>query len=220
MSTISKEDYLKTLYHMKLIDNQNVSTAKIAARLEISNAATSEMAKKLDDLGFVNYERYKGVDLTKKGQKYALNIVRRHRLWELFLMNTLGLNWGEVHDEAEKLEHQTSEFLLDKIDEFLGYPEFDPHGDPIPNKNGELPNMPEFIPLSKGRVGAIYRVVKVDHESNQLMQYFSKLGIELNTLIEIVSRLEYDNSVTVTINKQNHTFSEKVAEKLSVVKSN
>lgn len=217
MPTISKEDYLKTIYNIKKSGDEKVSTYDLAAKLEISNAATSEMAKKLGEQGLIVYEKYKGVDLTNDGQKIALGIVRRHRLWELFLIQTLGLSWGEVHDEAERLEHHTSDFLLNRIDKFLNYPEFDPHGDPIPDKNGEMPELPECISLKDTSVGKKYKVIRVDHQSNEVMEYFSQLGIELYKEIEVVNKLSFDNSIFIRINDKVHTFSERVADKLSVV---
>jgi DtxR family Mn-dependent transcriptional regulator len=139
MITISKEDYLKEIYKIAIDNDSNVSTANLAEKLSVTNAATSDMAKKLAKAGYIIYEKYKGIRLTTRGKKEALKIIRRHRLWESFLIETLGLNWGEVHEEAEKLEHQTSDFLIDKIDEYLDYPQFDPHGEPIPTKLGRIP---------------------------------------------------------------------------------
>ena len=122
-----------------------MSTAFLADKLEVSNAASTDMVKRLNTQGLLRYEKYKGVELTDQGEKLALRTIRRHRLWETFLINTLGLSWSEVHEEAEVLEHQTSDFLIDKIDQFLDYPEFDPHGDPIPSKDGKIPEIPDAI---------------------------------------------------------------------------
>lgn len=134
MSTISKENYLKVIFNQNELVNDFVTTSQMAQELDVSNAAISDMAKKLSSEGLITYEKYKGMELTSKGEKMALKVIRRHRLWELFLMKILGLNWSEIHDEAENLEHHSSDFLIDKIDEYLGYPEFDPHGHPIPKK--------------------------------------------------------------------------------------
>ncbi|MBU1101203.1 MAG: metal-dependent transcriptional regulator [Bacteroidetes bacterium] len=220
MITISKEDYLKEIYALSLFTDEPVSTSKIAEKLNITNAATSDMAKKLSALDLLSYEKYKGVKLTEKGRTIALNTIRRHRLWETFLIKTLGLNWGEVHDEAEVLEHQTSEFLMDRIDQFLNFPEFDPHGDPIPTKEGLMPVLPEVVCLTEAEIGKTYIIQKVDHDNKEVMDYFTKLGIELYSEIALEDRMKFDNSVFVSINNIRHTFSQQVASKLFVVNKN
>ncbi len=217
MNTISKENYLKTIYQIKKPKSKKVSTAHLAKRLEVSNAATSDMAKKLFDLGLVKYQPYRGVELTAKGEKLALNVIRRHRLWELFLIKTLNLSWSEVHTEAERLEHQASDFLIDRIDEYLDYPDFDPHGDPIPNKNGELPVQPDSVKLTAAEVGKFYFIHRVKNDDIKLLDYLTELGLKLNMQLQVLSRLEFDNSVRVKINNKEHSFSEKIAEKLSLV---
>lgn len=216
--SFSKEDYLKEIYKMSGSNNLRVSTAHLAEKLEVTNAATSEMAKKLHSQGFVHYEKYKGLKLTAKGEKLALNMLRRHRLWETFLIKTLDFSWSQVHREAEILEHQTSDLLIDKIDSHLGYPEFDPHGDPIPNKNGKMPVCPELISLAEAKVGSSYYVARVDHQNEEVMEYFTSLGIELNTKIELMNRLEFDNSIFILFNNKKHSFSATLANKLFVIK--
>lgn len=220
MITISKEDYLKEIYSLSLISDGPVSTAKIAERLNITNAATSDMAKKLSKLDLLSYEKYKGVELTKEGEKIALNTIRRHRLWESFLFKTLELNWGEVHDEAEILEHQTSDYLIDRIDQFLSFPKFDPHGDPIPSKDGVIPESPEIICLTDAEIAREYVVQKVNHESKEIMEYFTKLGIELYSELTIVDRLNFDNSVFIRVNNSEFTLSSQIASKLFVTNKN
>jgi DtxR family Mn-dependent transcriptional regulator len=214
MSTISKENYLKTLYTQDKSTEASVTTSQIAEKLNVTNAATSEMAKKLSNAGLVNYQRYKGVELTTKGKKVALNVLRRHRLWELFLMEVLNLTWDEVHDEAELLEHQTSERLIDKIDEFLNFPTFDPHGSPIPQKNGELPKMPELVSLTNAIEGSTYCVARVSDRNSELIKYFSKIGLILNKKIKIVEFLTFDNSVVIELDGAETTISEKTARSI------
>lgn len=218
MTSISKEDYLKTLYLLRSDTVSKISTLAIANRLGVSNAATSEMAKKLNEFGLVKYVKYKGVQLTKKGEKTALDIIRRHRLWELFLMETLNLSWNEVHEEAEKLEHNSSSFLIQQIDNYLDFPKFDPHGDPIPDSNGKMPEMPDNVRLKDADVGGVYRIIRVDHRHKELVDYFLKLKLKLNQTIELIDRLEFDRSVSVKLNGSNHTFSEKIAGMLFVSK--
>jgi DtxR family Mn-dependent transcriptional regulator len=212
MSTISKENYLKTLYTKDKIENVVVTTSQIAESLNVSNAATSEMAKKLSNQGLVNYKKYKGIELTNRGEKIALNVLRRHRLWELFLMEVLNLTWDEVHDEAELLEHQTSENLIDKIDEYLNFPEFDPHGSPIPNKKGKLPLMPKLKPLLSGEEGATYSVARVSDKNSELIKYFTKIGLTLNKKIKIIEKLTFDNSIVIELNNSSISLSEKTAQ--------
>lgn len=216
MPTISKENYLKSIYSLNVTNEENVTTSQVAQKLDITNAATSEMARKLSEQGYLTYEKYKGVELTDKGKKVALQIIRRHRLWEAFLMKVLGMSWSEVHDEAERLEHNTSEALINKIDEHLDFPEFDPHGHPIPNKNGEIPKIPKLVSLVNAEVGKRYKIFRVADESSELIQYLTKLDLILYKEIKIVEKLSFDNSIIVQVNGSNHSLSEKVAEKVSV----
>jgi len=216
MPTISKENYLKSIYSLNLTNSENVTTSQVAQKLEITNAATSEMARKLSEQGYLTYEKYKGVELTDKGKKIALQIIRRHRLWESFLMKVLGMSWSEVHDEAERLEHNTSDSLINKIDEHLDFPEFDPHGHPIPNKNGEIPKIPKLVSLVNAEVGKKYKIFRVADESSELIQYLTKLDLILYKEIKIIEKLSFDNSIIVQVNGSNHSLSEKVAEKVSV----
>ncbi len=216
MSTISKENYLKAIFcHISEMEN-NASTSRIANHLSISSSAISDMAKKLSKEGLVKYEKYKGIMLTPHGEKAALKVIRRHRLWELFLMNVLGLDWSEVHDEAEKLEHYSSEFLIDRIDEYLGHPDFDPHGHPIPKKNGSIPEIPNVILLAEAETNNKYELIRVNDKESELINFLKKVGLKLNSKLEIVDKLDYDNSISVMFNKKNITLSKKVTDNLFV----
>lgn len=217
MPTVSKEDYLKAIYSLYSGAGGAVSTSAIAEALGVSKAATSEMGQKLSQIGLVEYEKYKGMLLTNEGRKIALQILRRHRLWELFLVKVLDLDWDKVHSEAETLEHAASDFLVDKIDDYLKHPKFDPHGAPIPDKNGKLPAEPENFLLTEGKKGHTYRVFRVRDEDNELLSYLSKLGIELDKKISVVDILPFDNSVIISIDSVNHSLSEKLASCLYVV---
>ncbi len=216
MSTISKENYLKTIYNLVCDNETAVSTSQLAAKLEISNAATSDMAKKLSDQGLIDYVKYKGMELTEEGEKIAIDVIRRHRLWELFLMKVLNLSWGEVHDEAENLEHFTSNFLIDKIEKHLGYPKFDPHGEPIPQKNGEIPEITDQISLTFAEVGREYKVMRVYDKSSELIDYFTKLGLLLYAELVIQDKLSFDNSILIGVNGKSHSLSSEVANKIFV----
>lgn len=216
MSTVSKENYLKVIYNHNYSFGENASTVKLAQELAVSNAAISDMAKKLSQEGLISYKKYKGMELTGEGEKIALNVIRRHRLWELFLIKVLDLPWSQVHDQAEKLEHHTSEFLIDKIDEYLDYPEFDPHGHPIPRKNGSLPKSPKLMVLADAEVGSEYEIIQVDDRDNKLIDYLSKIGLVLNTKFEVISKLEFDKSLTVKFGSQTVSISQKISESIFV----
>lgn len=216
MPTVSKEDYLKTIYNQKFEKNDIVTTSELAEVLEISNAATSEMAKKLSNEGYVEYTKYKGLDLTNEGEKIALEVIRRHRLWELFLIRVLNLSWSEVHEEAEHLEHNTTDFLINKIDQFLQYPQFDPHGSPIPTKTGELPSQPSLILLLTAEPGKKYFVKRVHDESAELVNYFTKIGLLIDSSVTMLKRFAFDNSVLIMINNVEITLSEKVCRSIYV----
>jgi len=220
MPTVSKENYLKAVYNRINESEGGATTSVLAEKLEVSNAAISDMAKKLSDQGLITYAKYKGMELTSKGEKIALKVIRRHRLWELFLMQSLGLSWSEVHDEAENLEHHTSDFLIDKIDEFLGTPKFDPHGDPIPQKNGVVPKSPEVVELGKAEVGKKYKVGRVSDKNNDLINYLTQIGIELSKEIEIIDKLSFDKSVIVKIDSKNYSLSELVASNVFLERLN
>lgn len=216
MPTVSKEDYIKAAYKIKYEENIRASTKAIAARLNISNAATSEMAKRLASEGFIKYEKYKELDLTALGENLALNVIRRHRLWELFLMKVLNLTWSEVHEEAEKLEHQSSDNLIDKIDSFLDYPSFDPHGEPIPSKSGKIPSISGLHPMSRCREGFSYQIRTVISEAKNLLEHLSSLDIGIKTSFQVVQRVKYDNSLRVSIDGNEHFLSEKITDKILV----
>ncbi len=216
MATISKENYLKTIFNYKTNSGVNATTAKVAQDLSVSNAAISEMAKKLSDEGLISYKKYKGMELTTNGEKIALKVIRRHRLWELFLVKALGIGWNEVHSEAERLEHHTSEFLIDKIDEYLGFPDFDPHGHPIPKKNGTIPKTPKVILLSEAEKNNVYEFVRVDDRDSELINYLIRIEFLLNTELTVVDKLSFDNSVTISFNKKSLSMSKELTKSIYV----
>src|SRR6201991_95913 len=146
MNTLAEENYLKSIYHLSMGD-ENVSTNQIAAALNTKASSVTDMLKKLADKALINYTRYQGVSLTPSGEKIAVNIIRKHRLWEYFLVEKLDFKWDQVHDMAEELEHISSTELIDRLDKFMGYPKHDPHGDPIPDRDGKF-KMHELKPVS------------------------------------------------------------------------
>ncbi|NWF49995.1 MAG: metal-dependent transcriptional regulator [Ignavibacteriaceae bacterium] len=215
MKNISKEDYLSVIY--KSADsNGEIKANQIAEKMNISPAAVTDMLRKLSKEGYVNYKRYKGTKLTKSGEEYARNMVRRHRIWELFLHQIVGLPWDKVHDEAHNLEHSASDELINRMEEMLDFPEYDPHGDPIPDKNGKLPEGNIGIPLSAVKPGHKVKVNRVHDFDSSFLQYISKIGIKLNKEITVIETLEFDNSLLVDIDNKETSISSKVAANIFV----
>ena len=218
MKNISKEDYLSTIYKNRDSDGI-IKGNQIAEKLEISNAAVSDMLKKLSIDGFVDHKRYRGIRLTGEGEDYARNMVRRHRIWEVFLHQIVGLPWDKVHDEAENLEHSSSDDLINRMEEMLDFPEFDLHGNPIPNKNGELPEQSQGVPLNSVTPGTKVIVIRVNDISNSFLNYISQMGLELNREIEVKEFLDYDSSILILIDGREVNLSSKLASNIFVIQS-
>ena len=199
MSTISEENYIKAIYKLSHDFKNEVTTSSIADYLDTKASSVTDMVQKLADKEFVNYMKYQGVSLTSSGKELAIKIVRKHRLWELFLYQTLGFKWNEIHEIAEELEHIKSEILIEKLDKFLNYPKKDPHGDPIPDANGIFPENKSFD-LSKLYIGKKGIVVGVHDKTSAFLSYLDKINIQLGTEIEILEWYEYDHSVDIKIN--------------------
>lgn len=198
MLSYTEENYLKAIYHLSNHGQLEVGTNDISDTLKTKPATVSDMLKKLSAKNLIGYVKYQGVTLTDEGRLLALGIIRKHRLWEVFLVSKLKFNWDEVHDIAEQLEHIQSDILVQKLDEFLGYPRFDPHGDPIPDPVGMMypKNQKAIHDLEMGQSGC---VCGVDDSSPLLLKYLSKMDISINTLIQIIDRVEYDGSVEIQI---------------------
>jgi DtxR family Mn-dependent transcriptional regulator len=214
MPSSSVEDYLKNIYHLQL-EGSKVNTSSLAAMLNISPASVSEMVGKLSKLGWISNKPYYGFRLTSSGERLSVNLIRKHRLLEVFLHQQLNYKWEEVHNEAEKLEHVCSDIFIEKLDKFLGYPKFDPHGDPIPDKTGSFPKA-ERIMLSKADIGKGYTIAKVNDTSQEVLIYITKIGIKLNTKIHLSEKLEFDGSVVITIGGHSRLLSKKIAENIFV----
>ncbi|POY35418.1 iron-dependent repressor [Solitalea longa] len=197
MNSYTEENYLKAIYKLTEQSEGNITTNAIAEVMNTKAASVTDMVKKLADKKLVNYAKYQGVRLTKKGEDIAIQIIRKHRLWECFLVNKLNFKWDEVHDIAEELEHINSTTLVDRLDEFLGFPKFDPHGDPIPSKNGifSANNFYKLLKLNEGDIGKVAGVC--DH-SNTFLQYLEKQKLGLGTSISLTEKNEYDQSVVIT----------------------
>ncbi len=220
MITISKENYLKSIYTLAKGNGNFVSLTELSKELNVTKSAVTEMSKKLYEQGCVKYVRYKGIKILPKGKKIALKVIRKHRLWELFLVETLNLSWDKVHLEAEKLEHFTSDFLIDTIDEYLKYPKLDPHGEPIPCKDGSYRYKINDIPMSECILGKTYNVTRVNDREEELVRYLSKIDIQLNREIKIIEKLKFDNSVIIEVNGVTHSLSSKLVDNIFLTKAN
>ena len=212
MNSQSEEDYLKALYHLET-DYDAVSTNSIADYLDMKPSSVTDMLKKLAEKKYINYEKYKGTSLTKKGRLVALSIIRKHRLWETFLVEKLGFGWDQVHIIAEELEHIKSEELIENLDDFLGNPKYDPHGDPIPSKDGKIEKMNQklLVELKADQKGIITGVKK---GTTSLLNYLDKEKIKLGDSVKVIEILEFDGTYIVEINKRKLTFSEKICQNL------
>jgi len=217
MNTFTEENYLKAILSLSLEKRSSVTTNEIAAEINTSAASVSDMLKKLQDKKLIIYTKYKGVSLNKKGRSIAINILRKHRLWETFLVRKLDFNWDEVHDVAEQLEHIKSERLMDKLDSFLNFPKFDPHGEVIPTKDGKIPKT-DRIPLSEIEENSKGTVLGVTLDDSSFLQYLNKLEIQIGTEIEIFDRIDFDKSVNISINNKKQNVSNEVAKHLLINK--
>lgn len=216
MKNISKEDYLSAIY--KLRDEAGeIKPNIIAENLEISPAAVTDMLKKLSIDGFVQYKKYKGIKLTAKGERYAVNMIRKHRLWETFLYEVLKMPWEKIHNEAEKLEHSSSDELVDKLEEYLNYPKFDPHGYPIPDKNGALPKHKPVVALSELRKNDKGIIARISDFKSELLVYAAKQGLALGQKFTVKDKLNFDGSIIIKINTNEISLSKKIAANIFIV---
>jgi len=217
MFTQAEENYLKTILSISLRNDGRISTNEIANEIGTSPASVSDMFKKLQEKKLIKYKKYQGVSLTKKGRKNATNILRKHRLWETFLVNTLNFSWDEVHIIAEQLEHIQSEKLIDELDDFLEKPKFDPHGDPIPSKEGKIP-LSDFKSLNELKVGdkGIIMGVKLDKKS--FLQYLNQIKIQIGVEIKIINKVNFDKSMEVKTKYKTFFLSNDVSKNLLIKK--
>ncbi|MBS1749461.1 MAG: metal-dependent transcriptional regulator [Bacteroidetes bacterium] len=216
MISLTEENYLKALYRLSQ-EKQEIVVKDIAESLNIKMPTVNSMVKKLAEKKFIKYEKYKAIELTDAGRKQALIILRKHRLTELFLTKVMGLGWEEVHDIAEQIEHIQSVRFFDRVDEMLGHPQFDPHGEPIPDSNGKLPVF-KTIPLSDGRLNTSYKLAGVASHDPSFLQFLDSLGLTLGATIEIKEIQDFDKSMGVKLNNNQKTiFSHTVCRNLMVV---
>ena len=213
--THSEENYLKAIYHLTVQLEAEVSTNAIAEMMETKASSVTDMLKKLADKALINYIKYQGVSLTEKGTHAAKMIVRKHRLWEVFLVEKLAFTWDEVHDIAEQLEHIKSEQLINKLDDFLGNPTEDPHGDPIPDAQGKITKIEKLL-LSELAESETAICVGVKDSSADFLQYLNKQKIALGAVIKVLGRENFDASLHLIINDTPLTVSSKIAGNLYV----
>jgi DtxR family transcriptional regulator, Mn-dependent transcriptional regulator len=213
--TFAEENYIKIIYHLTSQSGSEVSTNAIAEKMETKASSVTDMLRKLADKDLVLYKKYQGVSLTDAGRREAMSVVRKHRLWEVFLVEKLHFSWDEVHDIAEQLEHIKSETLIDKLDDFLGNPTEDPHGDPIPDREGKILKKEKQL-LSELGEGLSALCVGVKDTSAEFLQYLDKQGISLGTKITISGREAFDASLRLRIGDREISISGKVAANLFV----
>ncbi len=216
MFSTAEENYLKTVFAISEKESKSATTNAIAAALQTTAASVTDMLKRLAEKKLIAYEKYRGVRLTPEGRRVATELVRKHRLWEVFLLEKLGFAWAEVHELAEQLEHVQGEALVDRLDAFLGFPKYDPHGDPIPDAEGRWSHRPQvlLVTLQPGQRGT---VTGVQDHSSAFLQYLDQLGLGLGVELEMLERIPYDQSVRVRATGRNELMlSEKVCQNLFV----
>ncbi|MCH2203400.1 MAG: metal-dependent transcriptional regulator [Fuerstiella sp.] len=200
MASLTVENYLKAILQIQLKqDSERVSPGSLATRTGVSPGSVTSMLKTLSDSGLADYVPYEGVALTDTGRRLAMRILRRHRLIELFLIDTLKMTWDQVHDEAEKLEHAVSDMLIDRIDSYLGHPTTDPHGAPIPAADGELRGTSSPVSLDMCHAGEIVRFVQVVNQEPGFLRYLSESGFQLGAVGEIIETSEDGGVIKATI---------------------
>jgi DtxR family transcriptional regulator, Mn-dependent transcriptional regulator len=216
MLSFTEENYLKAIFKISEREKKSASTNSIAKHLETTAASVTDMLKRLAEKELINYEKYKGVTLTNEGIKIATSLIRRHRLWEVFLVEKLRFDWQHVHDIAEELEHIYSEELIARLDAFLDYPRFDPHGDPIPNAEGRF-TLRNQLPLSDLATGQTGQVIGVKEHSNAFLKYLNQIKVKPGIEIQIIERIEFDGSLKIKVDKKDvHSISDIVGQTLLV----
>jgi|SRR5690349_8831506 len=205
MLSFTEENYLKAIYRLSEGGLKAVLTNEIAESMSTKAASVTDMIKKLSLKNLISYEKYYGAKITRQGKSQALSVIRKHRLWETFLVEKLNFSWDEVHDVAEQLEHIQSPLLIEKLDEFLGYPTADPHGHPIPDKDGKIQEL-RLIPLSESQVNKKVMVRSVKDGSPAFLQYLSKIGIYIGAKVSILEKIEFDGSLELMIDNKNKVF--------------
>lgn len=214
--TQSEENYIKAIFALSEQSTESISTNLLAERMSTKASSVTDMLKKLTDKGLLTYQKYQGCSLSESGRSVALSIVRKHRLWEFFLVDKLQFGWDEVHEIAEQLEHIHSQKLTNKLEEFLGFPKVDPHGDPIPNREGKMDVTTIRTCLSDNEVGTKGIVMGVKDGAPEFLQYLNRIDLKLGSKIEIVDKLSFDGSLVVSMNNTTLQFSQLVASRIFI----
>ena len=211
----SEENYIKAIFHLQ-VDNDTVTTNALAHELLTRPASVTDMMKKLKTKKLIQYQPYKGFRLNMEGKKVALAVIRRHRLWEYFLSEKLKFEWDEVHEVAEELEHVSSRKLIDKLDEYLGYPKFDPHGDPIPDVHGKMENF-QRVSLADLPFNTMAEVCLVSNQSSEMLEVLRHRNIGIGTRLEVRKKFGFDNSLEIKLRQHSPvTISEQLAKNIFV----
>ena len=213
--SFTEENYLKAIFSLSRKSNTAISTNHLAEKLDTKPSSITDMIKKLADKKLVNYKKYQGVSLTKKGKLTAISIIRNHRLWEVFLVDKLDFKWDEVHDLAEQLEHIKSNQLIERLDSFLNHPTHDPHGDPIPDKNGNI-ELRNSEPLANAEVGTNSIVVGVHDSSSEFLKFLDKFSIKLGSKIKVIQKEDFDDSMLIEVDKSQFSISHQVTKNLLI----
>ncbi len=201
--SIAVENFVKAIYKNDKHDGNNTKPGNIAKKLGISNAAATDMAKKLAAKDLLHYQKYQALQLTDKGTKMALNVVRKHRLWEALLFKMFDMSLHDIHREAERLEHQTSDFLAEQISAYLGHPKFDPHGDPIPNANGEITTKDTSISLSNTEEGKAYIISRLLSDDKEFFDFCAQNGLKYGNTLLVSKQFTKNKMTQITINNNN-----------------
>lgn len=214
--SFAEENYLKAVYHLSDAGEHDVSTNAIAEEMNTKAASVSDMLRRLSAKELVIYKKYQGVKISESGKKSALQVIRKHRLWEVFLVEKLKFNWDQVHEIAEQLEHIKSSLLIQRLDEFLGHPKFDPHGDPIPDENGLFKEKPQ-VPLFEVAINDTGIVVAVKDTNPLFLQHLDKVGIYLGAKTKIIDKVQFDGSMEILVDNKNKLFiSKEIAQNVLV----
>lgn len=201
--SVAIENFVKAIYKNENDDSNDTKPGNIAKKLGISNAAATDMAKKLAAKNILKYKKYQALQLTEEGTKMALNVIRKHRLWEVLLFKMFDMSLHEIHREAELLEHATSNFLADRISEYLGNPKFDPHGDPIPNANGEITTIDTSIALSNTQEGKTYIISRLMSDEKEFFDFCALNGIKYGNSILVTRQFTKNKMTQIIINNNN-----------------
>jgi len=206
--TYAEENYLKAIYHLSEGGKKGVSTNDISGEMKTKPASVSDMLRKLGDKAVIEYRKYYGVHITAEGKRLALQTIRKHRLWEVFLVEKLKFSWDEVHDVADELEHIKSKILIQRLDEYLGFPKFDPHGDPIPDEYGDVRSRPR-LPLNELDLHSTGQIVAVKDSSAAFLRYLDKVGAYIGARIKITDMVEFDGSIEILVDNKKSIFMSK-----------